>query len=1145
VNRSCLVIVLLASSTFAAAQKHQSNKPAEPAAAATPAAEPAEEKFAPDAGVVAPPKPATPKSPFEGMKYRLVGPFRGGRVLAVAGVPGQDDTYYFGAVAGGMWKTTDGGLNWKPLWDKFAEASPSVGAIAIAPSDPNVVYVGTGEACIRGNIVMGNGIYKSTDAGKTWRFAGLRDSYSVGRVIVHPKDANTVYVAALGHPFGPNPTRGIFRSRDGGKIWQRILYVDDKTGGIDIQFDLSNSNILFASMWQTVRKPWTLESGGPGSGLYRSADGGDTWTKLTGKGLPDGILGRIGVATTSNPNRIYALIEADKGGLYRSDDGGEKWQLTTDDRRYRQRAWYYTHVFADPKNPDVVYILNTGTYRSIDGGKTFAQIRTPHGDNHGFWIDPDNPKRLINGNDGGATISTDYGQSWSSIMNQPTAQFYHIIADNRFPYWIYGAQQDNSTVAIATASARGGIDRPDFYDVGGGESGYIAPDPRDPEIVYAGSYGGDISRYDHHTEQTEAVNPWPRNPIGWGMAELKHRFQWTEPIVFSPHDPHTLYFAGEVLFKTTNEGKSWTIVSPDLTRNDKSKQQAAGGPITKDNTGVEVYDTIFSVVESPVQKDLIWAGTDDGLLHVTRDGGGAWENVTPKAMPEWGTVSMIEASPTDAGTAYVAVERHKLDDFTPYVFKTTDFGKTWTALANGIPKDDYVHAVRMDPKRKGLLYAGTERGVYFSFDDGANWQPLQLNLPVSPVNDLIVKGNDLAVATHGRSFWLLDDLSPVRQWSDSMKADDVHLFAPADASHTVFRGSFFGGGANTGQNPPPGAVVYYYLKTEIKKPEEKKDDKKEEKKEDKKEEAAAGSSAAAAAAPAATPPASAESAAGPAAAGASASGEKKPESRVKIEILDSAGKVIRTYPPKHPPASEGEENFFSRSSSAEIATEAGVNRFVWDLRCEGAPRIPNSPLWGGSTDGATAPPGDYQVRLTVDGKAQTQPFKIVPDPRLQVTADDLKKQFDLMQAILGKVTEVHDVVRQMRDIRAQITALNKRLTEEKNPNAKAIADAGSALDKKMTVVEEALIQTKSKSGQDVLNYPIRLNNLLVALGGVVSSGDAAPTKQDYEMFDELGKQADEQLAKWGDIEKTDFAAYNQLAKDKAIPAVGLSPATEP
>ena len=601
--------------------------------------------------------------------------------------------------------------------------------------------------------------------------------------------------------------------------------------------------------------------------------------------------------------------------------------------------------------------------------------------------------------------------------------------------------------------------------------------------------------------------------------------------MFSPHQPHTLYYAGEVLFKTTDEGKSWTIISPDLTRNDKTKQESSGGPITKDNTGVEVYDTIFSVVESPVQKDLIWDGSDDGLVHMTRNGGGNWDNVTPKAMPEWGTVSLIEASPNDAGTAYVAVERHKMDDFAPYIFKTADFGKSWTAIVNGIPKDVYVHAVRVDPKRKGLLYAGTERGVYASFDDGANWQPLQLNLPMAPVNDLIVKNDDLAVATHGRSFWILDDLSPLRQWKDSLKTVDVHLFAPAEASHTSFPASFFGGG-NAGQNPPAGAVIYYYLKTEIKKPEEKKGE---------------GEAGASPSAPASGPATSTEAAS--TSSGATpespAGEEKKTESRVKIEILDSAGKVIRTYPPKHPPAPEGEENFFARTRPAEIATEAGINRFVWDLHYEGAPRIPNSPLWGGSTDGPTALPGDYQVRLTVDGKSQTQPFKIVPDPRLKITAEDLKRQFDLMQAIVGKVTQVHDAVRQMRDLRAQMTALNKRLKDEKNPNAKALADAGAALDKKMTVVEEALIQTKAKSGQDVLNYPIRLNNLLVALGGIVSSADAAPTKQDYEMFDDLGRQADEQLAKWKEIVNTDLAAYNQLAREKTIPLVGLSPGSEP
>jgi photosystem II stability/assembly factor-like uncharacterized protein len=1093
--RKILVAVLLLSSSVAFAQRRQPNKPSEPSIQPSPTGtQMQEEAFPAEAGKVPPPKPEEPKSQFAGMKYRLVGPFRGGRVVAVSGVPGDVNTYYMGSTGGGMWKSQDGGLNWKPLWDKFLEASPSVGAIAVAPSDPNVLYVGTGEACIRGNVIVGNGVYKSIDAGKNWKAIGLKDTGAIGRLIVHPMNSDIAYVAALGHPFGPNATRGVFRTKDGGKTWQRVLFVDDKTGAVDIQFDFSNPNVLYAGMWQAVRKPWTMESGGPGSGLYKSEDGGDTWKKLSGHGLPEGTLGRIGIATTANPNRVYALIEAEKGGLFRSDDGGESWTLTTDDRKYRQRAWYYTHVFADPKNPDVVYILNTSSYRSVDGGKTFATLRTPHGDNHGFWIDPQNPRRMMNGNDGGATISTDNGMSWTDVMNQPTAQFYHVTADNRFPYWLYGAQQDNSTVAIASASASGGIGVTDFYEVGGGESGYIAPNPKDPDIVYAGSYGGEITRYDHATEQTEAVNPWPRNPIGWGMADLKHRFQWTEPIVFSPHDPKTLYYAGEVLFKTTDEGKSWTIISPDLTKNDKSKQASSGGPITKDNTGVEVYDTIFSVVESPAQKDLIWAGSDDGLIHITKDGGAHWNDVTPKAMPEWGTVSMIEASPTEAGTAYVAVERHKMDDFAPYAFKTHDFGKTWAAITNGIPKNVYVHAIRMDPKRKGLLYAGTERGIYVSFNDGDDWQPMQLNLPMAAVNDLIVKDSDLAVATHGRAFWILDDLSPIQQWQDSIKNDDVHLFAPRATNHTAFPGHFFGPTGSAGQNPPAGAIINYYLKSEIKKPEKK--------------------------------------------AGDAPAAEAKKDAPVKIEILDEAGKVVRTYPSKNPPP-EGEEGGFQRERGGGIPTEAGINRFVWDLHYEGATRIANSPLWGGSTEGPVALPGKYQVRLTVNGKSQTAPFEIVPDPRLKLTQDDYKKQFDLMSAILGKVTQVHDAIGQMRDVRTQINGLNKRLEAEKFSNAKAVAEAGAALDKKMTVVEEALIQTKAKSGQDVLNYPIRLNNLLVALGGVVSSADAVPTKQDYDLWEELKQQSDAELAKWEEIKKTDLAHFNSLIEQNKVPVIGV------
>jgi photosystem II stability/assembly factor-like uncharacterized protein len=1055
-----------------------------------------------------------PKSPWKALNYRLVGPFRGGRVVAVSGVVGQDNVYYFGAVAGGVWKTTDGGISWTPLFDKQKSASPAIGAIAVSESDPNVIYVGTGEACIRGNIVGGNGVYKSIDAGKTWSSVGLADTHAIGRLIINPKNPDVAFVAALGHPFGDNDQRGIFRTRDGGKTWEKVLYKDSKTGGIDVTFDPSNPNIVFASLWQAKRTPWSMDSGGPGSGLYRSADGGTTWKEIKEHGFPEGIKGRIGVAVSgANPNRVWAVVEAEKGGIYRSDDGGETWHLLTDDHRFRQRAWYYSHIFADPKSADTVYILNTAAYRSNDGGKTFTPLHAPHGDNHGLWIDPTNPNRLINGNDGGATISTDGGQHWTTLYNQPTAQFYHVTTDNRFPYYIYGAQQDNSTVGIASASVEGGIDRADWYDVGGGESGYIAPDPADPQIVYAGSYGGEITRYDHRTGESLGVNPWPVNPIGWAAADVKHRFQWTEPIAFSPHDSKTLYFAGEVLFKTTDGGMSWNIISPDLTRNDKQKQQASGGPITKDNTGVEVYDTIFSVVESPVQKDLIWAGTDDGLVHITRDAGQHWENVTPKAMPDWGTVSMIDASPTKAGTAYVAVERHKQDDFAPYIFKTTDFGKTWTALVNGLPAGNYVHAVRVDPTRDNLLFAGTEAGVYVSFDDGSHWQSLQLNLPPSPVNDLVIKNADLVVATHGRSFWVLDNISPIRQYTDSITQQDAHLFTPAPANHTAFTGSFFGAGPNTGKNPPAGAVIDYWLKTSLKKSDEGK-------------KATDGDSAAAAA----TEKNDADKKDGN-------PGEAEAP-KISLDIFDSSGKVIRHFPKKSDKEDEAEpeEDEGPRGHNAgPLPAEAGLNRFVWDLGYEGASTVPHAPLWGGSTKGPEALPGTYQVRLTVLGKAYTAPLQIEPDPRLKVTQADLQKQFDLLIKIREKVTQTDDAINQIRDLREQINTINKRLKGD--PRAKAVADSGKSLDKKMTEVEEVLIQTKAKSGQDVLNFPIRLNNQLVALGGVVSSGASAPTQQSYEVFDMLAKSVDEQLATWKTIVATDVKAYDDIVKQQDIPAL--------
>ncbi|MFZ3342738.1 MAG: hypothetical protein WA213_17780 [Terriglobales bacterium] len=1060
------------------------------------------------------------KDPWKALQYRLIGPFRGGRVVAVSGVVGQPDTYYFGAVAGGVWKTTDGGLNWRPIFDKTKDASPAIGAIAVSESDPNVIYVGTGEACVRGNIVGGNGVYKSIDAGATWKFVGLADTHSIGRLLVNPKNPDIAFVAALGHPFADNEERGIFRTQDGGKTWEKVLYKDAKTGGIDLAFDPTNANIVYAALWQVRRTPWSLESGGPGSGLYRSADGGTTWKQLKGHGLPETILGRIGVTVSgANPNRVWAVVEAEKGGIFRSDDSGETWHLLTDDHRFRQRAWYYSHIFADPKSADTVYILNTSAYRSNDGGKTFTNIHAPHGDNHALWIDPTNPQRMMNGNDGGATISTDGGASWSSQYTQPTAQFYHVTTDNRFPYYIYGAQQDNSTVAIASASVNGAIDRPDWYDVGGGESGYIAPDPTDPNIVYAGSYGGDISRYDHRTGEEQAINPWPVNPIGWAPADTKYRFQWTEPIVFSPYDPKTLYFAAQVLFKTTDAGMHWTIISPDLTRNDKSKQAASGGPITKDNTGVEVYDTIFSVVESPVQKDLIWAGTDDGLIQLTRDGGQHWENVTPKAMPDWGTVSMIEASPHDAGTVYIAVERHKSDDFTPYIFKTTDFGKTWTSLTSGIPANDYVHAVRIDPRRPGMLFAGTENGVYISYDDGANWKSLQLNLPMSPVNDLVIKStdknDDLVVATHGRSFWVLDDITPLEQFQESIPKDEVHLFTPFVANHTVFGGSFFSPHNNVGHNPPAGAIIDYWLKTSLK-PEKK---------------PAEGEK---------TEAAKSESNGQPEKSAAEKSDAEKNETpKITLEILDSSGKVIRKFPKKEEEADAGgEEDFFSHGGSGKLPAEAGLNRFVWDLRYEGATPVPHAPLWGGGTEGPEALPGNYQVRLTVLGKTSTAPLEIAPDPRLKLGPEDLAKQFELSLKIRDKLNETDVAIVQIRDLRDQINAVNKRLKND--PREKVIADAGKALDKKMTEVEEALIQTKAKSGQDVLNFPVRLNNHLAALGGVVESADSAPTSQSYEVFDMLSKQADEQLAKWKTIVATDLAGYNNLVKQQAVPMLLLA-----
>lgn len=719
------------------------------------------------------------ESQLQALRWRLVGPMRGGRVLAVAGIAGDAETFYFGAAAGGVWKTTNGGLSWTPLFDHQSVAS--IGALAVAPSNTNVIYAGSGEACIRGNISHGDGVYKSVDAGKTWVNIGLRDTRHIARILVDPKNPDNVLVAALGHAYGPNTERGVFRSADGGATWQKVLYKDENTGAIDLSFDPANPEIVFAALWQVERTPWSLVSGGPGSGIYKSMDAGKSWSHLDGRGLPAGPLGRIGISVSAaDSSRVYAMIEAKDGGLFRSDDGGGAWIRINGDYGLRGRPWYYTHVYADPVNADTVYILDFGFHRSIDGGRTFSMLFAPHGDYHALWIDPTNPRRMINANDGGASISTDWGKSWSSEDNQPTAQFYHVVTDNRFPYHLYGAQQDRGTVAIASHKESS---EPEFYAVGGGESGMIAPYPPDPNIVYAGSNYGTFTRFDKRTGSLQNISPWPQNYLNMPAADAKYRFQWTTPMLISPHDPNVLYIAAQVLFKMLDAGMTWTAISTDLTRNDKSKQKSSGGPVTQDNTGVEYFDTIFAVAESPVEKGLLWAGTDDGLIQLTRDSGKNWTNVTPPSLPEWSMVSLIEASPHAAGTAYAAIDRHKLDDFRPYIFKTADYGRSWTRIDSGIPQNTYVHAVREDPKRKGMLYAGAETGIFVSFDDGAHWQSLQLNLPMSPVHDLVIHDDDLVAATYGRAFWILDDVSPLRQIGVET-SNTVKLFTPATAYRT-------------------------------------------------------------------------------------------------------------------------------------------------------------------------------------------------------------------------------------------------------------------------------------------------------------------------------------------------------------------------
>ncbi len=752
------------------------------------------------------------ESLYSAMRYRCIGPFRGGRSAAVAGVVGDPMTYYFGGTGGGVWKTTDGGQKWKNISDGFFGGS--IGAVAVSEWDPNVIYVGGGEVTVRGNVSHGYGMWKSTDRGKSWKCIGLKDSRHITRIRIHPRNPDVVYAAVLGHLYGPNEQRGVYRTTDGGESWKRILFVNSEVGAVDIAMDPTNPRILFATMWRVRRTPYSLESGGEGSGIWQSTDGGDSWINITGKGgLPGGKIGIIGVTVSpANPDRIWAIVEAADGGVFRSDDGGESWHRVNDERKLRQRAWYYTRIYADPKNQDIVYVLNVRFWKSKDGGRTYQAIHTPHGDHHDLWIDPENPDRMIIADDGGAQVTFDGGKGWSTYYNQPTAQFYRVSVDNHFPYRIYGAQQDNSAIRILSWSDGGSITERDWESTAGGESGWIVPNPQNPEVVYGGSYGGYLARLDHKTGQMRMIDVWPDNPMGHGAKDLKYRFQWNFPIFFSPHDPQVLYTAGNCLFKTTNEGQSWTRISPDLTRNDTTKLGPSGGPITKDNTGVEYYCTIFTAVESPIEPDVIWTGSDDGLIYLTRDGGKHWINVTPpkRIMPEWIQINSIEASPFEPGCLYVAATMYKWDDFHPYLYKTTDYGKRWKKIVDGIDENHFTRVVRCDPERRGLLYAGTESGVYISFDDGESWKKFQLNLPVVPVTDMVVKNNDLIVATQGRSFWILDDLTPLHQLSEEVANGDFWLFKPRPTYR--FTGGSYGGSAGGGENRPGGVVIYYYFK---------------------------------------------------------------------------------------------------------------------------------------------------------------------------------------------------------------------------------------------------------------------------------------------------------------------------------------------
>jgi photosystem II stability/assembly factor-like uncharacterized protein len=1030
---------------------------------------PAQPTWAQKKKAAAPAMAANQAQPFaelqlKGLEWRSLGPFRGGRSAAVAGVPGQPKLFYMGSTGGGLWKTSDGGATWMNISDGYFGGS--IGAVAVSDSDPNVLYVGGGEVTVRGNVSHGYGVWKSEDAGKSWKQMGLATSRHISRIRIHPRNPDLVYAAVLGDIFKPSPERGIYRSRDGGKSWDRMLFANEDAGAVDLIMEPGNPRVLYASTWRLRRTPFSLESGGEGSALWQSTDGGDSWTNISRHpGLPTDTLGIIGIAVSpANPDRVWAIIESKNGGVFRSDNAGKTWQKMNEDRSLRQRAWYYSRIYADPKDADQVYVVNVSYHKSTDGGRSFKAFNAQHGDHHDLWIAPEDPKRMVMADDGGAGVSYDGGETWSTYYNQPTAQFYRLTADNHFPYRIYAAQQDNSTIRIYHRTQGGAITEKDWEETAGCECGHIAVDPKDNEIIYGGCYGGLIERKDHRSGFQRSVNVWPDNPMGHGVENMKYRFQWNFPIFFSPHDPKKLYTASNHLHATVNEGQSWDVISPDLTRNDPSKQGPSGGPITKDNTSVEYYCTIFAAAESPRVKDLLWTGSDDGLVHVSRNGGKTWENVTPEGMPEWIMINSLEPSPLEDGACYLAATMYKSGDYRPYLYKTTDYGKTWTKIVQGIDPAHFTRVIRADPNRRGLLYAGTESGMYISFDDGTNWQSFQLNLPIVPVTDLLVKDKNLIVATQGRSLWIMDHLSILHQLDQAVASGKFHLFKPQDSYR--MDGYQAKGAKTAGINHPGGVTVYFQLPT-----------------------------------------------------------FDTAATAVKLAFLDPSGQLVREFSTK------------AKDTKNRFAAKPGMNFFNWNLRYPDAKSFEGMILWWASTSGPKAIPGEYAVRLTMGEETVEERFNLLKDPRSSVTPEELKQQLDFQLAVRDKLSEAHQAISDIRELRSQLKAFTGRLQADE-PGSKELLDFSGRIDSVITAVETELYQTKNRSGQDPLNFPIRLTNKLGHLNSLIS-GDYPPTNQSIDVKNVLSAEIDKWLGQWRAVQQEMVPAFNRMVREKQVDVIRL------